>query len=295
MHPIDPSPSLARRAPRLALVLGSGGVRSAAALGIADMLAREGVRPDLVTGCSSGALFGATVALGLSCEKALRLATTLWSSELTDQRRWRGYAQLVAPRWAGFGADFSLRSEHLIAERLHAAFGNVQLEDLRTPLRVAATDAATGNGVLLTRGALAPALQASMAVPFLFPSVEIDGRRYVDGVVSDPLPLAAAADAPVVIALVLRGTMPKRVDRASRLLAQVSTALINNLQDARLAAARAAGQRVISIPLELPRPVGLWETSALPAMVEAGRHAALACWPQIEHALVEPHGERRAA
>lgn len=295
MHPSLSQTCSPRRTPRLALVLGSGGVRSAAALGIADVLAHEGVRPDLVTGCSSGALFGATVALGLSCEVALRLATTLWSSELTDQRRWRGYAQLVAPRWAGFDADFSLRSEQLIAERLHTAFGHLQLEDLCTPLRVAATDAATGNGVLLTRGPLVPALQASMAVPFLFPSVEIDGRRYVDGVVSDPLPLAAAADASVVIALVLRGTMPRRVDRASRLLAQVSTALINNLQDARLAAARAAGQRVISIPLELPRSVGLWETSALPAMVEAGRHAALACWPQIEAALTSPRAARLAA
>ena len=47
--------SLARpRPPRLALVLGSGGVRSIAAVGIADVLAREGVAPDLV-GCSSGA------------------------------------------------------------------------------------------------------------------------------------------------------------------------------------------------------------------------------------------------
>jgi len=295
MHPTLPLASPPRRTPRLALVLGSGGVRSAAALGIADVLAREGVRPDLVAGCSSGALFGATVALGLSCEMALRLATTLWSSDLTDQRRWRGYAQLVAPRWAGFDADFSLRSEHLIAERLRTAFGTTRLEDLRTPLRVAATDAATGEGVLLTRGALAPALQASMAVPFLFPSVELDGRRYVDGVVSDPLPVAAAADASVVIALVLRGAMPRRVDRASRLLAQVSTSLINNLQDARLAAARAAGQRVVTLHLELPRPVGLWDTSALRAMVESGRHAALACWPQIERALVEPRTDRRAA
>ncbi len=55
-------PSPAR--PRLALVLGSGGVRSIAAVGIADRLAREGIHPDLIVGCSSGALFGATIACG---------------------------------------------------------------------------------------------------------------------------------------------------------------------------------------------------------------------------------------
>ena len=48
--------------PRIALVLGSGGVRSVAAVAIAEVLARAGLRPDLVVGCSSGALFGATIA-----------------------------------------------------------------------------------------------------------------------------------------------------------------------------------------------------------------------------------------
>ena len=51
--------------PRLALVLGSGGVRSAAAIGVAEVLARERLPVDLIVGCSSGALFGAGLALGL--------------------------------------------------------------------------------------------------------------------------------------------------------------------------------------------------------------------------------------
>ena len=69
------------RRPRLAFVLGSGGVRSIAAVGIAEVLEREGVRPDLAVGCSSGALFGATIALGMTPEQALRTATELWSQE----------------------------------------------------------------------------------------------------------------------------------------------------------------------------------------------------------------------
>jgi len=67
--------SLARpRPPRLALVLGGCGVRSIAAVGIADVLAHEGVAPDLVVGCSSGALVGATVALRISPEQARPVA-----------------------------------------------------------------------------------------------------------------------------------------------------------------------------------------------------------------------------
>lgn len=285
--------------PRLALVLGSGGVRSVAALGIAQRLAQEGIRPGLVTGCSSGALFGATIAMGLEGTEALRLATHLWSQELTEQRRWRAYAQMILPRLAGFGDGFAMRDDGLITQRIAYAFGNTRLEQLATPLRVAATNAATGCPVVLTRGSLADALRASMAVPIIFPSVEIDGQRLVDGVLSDPLPIGAAHDAGVVLTLGFQGQMPRRVDRLSRLVAQTSTTLINNLMNARTAAARAAGQQVIDIELALERHIGLWDTAAMPALFEAGRRAAQAQLPRIIAALERlpfpTHGPQPAA
>ncbi len=288
------STSSSPRKPRLALVLGSGGVRSIAADGIVERLAAEGIRPDLVVGCSSGALFGATIAMGMPADKALQAATTLWSAELTQQPRWRSYPQIVAPRLAGFDADFALRDNSLIAARLESAFGGLRLETLRTPLRVATTDANTGQPVVLTQGKLPEALLASMAVPFIFPSVEVDGRRLVDGVISDPLPVDAARDADLVIALGFEGAMPRRVDRASRLAAQATTSLINNLMHARLGAAQARGQRIVCLELGLERKVGLWETAALPYLFEAGRRAAAVHLPRIL-GLLEGHAEREAA
>jgi len=280
-HSTPPTRTRPPRAPRLALVLGSGGVRSMAALGVAEVLAREGVRPDLVVGCSSGALFGATIALRMPPEQALQTATELWSPQLTRRHRWRAWLQMLAPRLAGFDDDFALRDARLMEHRLRDAFGQRRLEDTPTALRVAVTDAASGEPVVLTHGGMVDALRASIAMPFLFPAVTIDGRRLVDGVVSDPLPLSAAVDARTVIALGFRGTMPERVDRASRLLAQVSTAMINNLMQARSAAARAAGQRVLHLELALERRVAPSETGALRYLYEAGRRAALAQLPQI--------------
>jgi len=290
--PFVPAPCA--RPPRIALVLGSGGVRSVAAIGIVDRLAREGIRADLLVGCSSGALFGATIAAGMAPQEALEAAISLWTPELTRRRRWRALPQLVAPRWAGFDADFSLRDNRLIAERLHSAFGGLQLERLVTPLRVVATEAATGRRVVLTSGPLTDALLASMAVPFIFPSVEIGGRRLVDGVVSDPLPVGVAGDAQVVLALGFEGALPRRPTSAQRLAAQATTAMINNLMQARLAAARAAGQRIVALNLALEQRVGLWETSAMPALCEAGRRAAEACLPDLWAAL-EGRGESLAA
>jgi NTE family protein len=274
----------AARAPaarRLALVLGSGGVRSVAALGIADVLANEGLRPDLLVGCSSGAIFGATIAMGLPSKEALALATQLWSADLTQKKRWKAYAQLIAPKLFGFDAGFSLRDARSIANRIREAFGTRLLEDLPTPLRVVTTETATGNSVVLTRGRVAEALRASVALPFIFPSVEIDGRRLSDGVLSNPLPLSVASDANAVLALGFEGLMPRRIDRPSRLVAQVSTTMINNLQRAHSNAARAAGQRVLDIDLKLDRRIGLWETAAMPRIFEAGRKAALHFLPQI--------------
>jgi NTE family protein len=207
---------------------------------------------------------------------------------LTQQPRWRAYPQMVAPRLTGFDADFSLRDNRLIAERLACAFADLRLEELRTPLRVATTDACTGQSVVLTHGRVTEALLASMAVPFIFPSVEVDGRRLVDGVISDPLPVDAARDADLVIALGFEGAMPRRVDRPSRLAAQATTSLINNLMQARLAAAQARGQRVVCLELGLDRKVGLWETSALPYLFEAGRRAAALQLSRIQHLIGSP-------
>lgn len=279
-------PAFPRAVPRLALVVGSGGVRGVAAIGVADILEREGLRVDLVAGCSSGALFGATVAMGMPAYHALRAATDFWRAELTEQRRWKAYAQLVAPRLLGFGADFAMRDPGLIRKTLDAAFGDLRIERLPLQFRVAATEADTGRGVVLSSGRVADAVLASMAVPFLFPSVVVDGKRLVDGVLSDPLPVSAASDASAVVALGFEGSMPRRVDRPSRLVAQFTTSLTNNLQEARLEAARASGQAVLSLDLKLDRRVGLWETEAMPYLFQAGRAAAISKLREL-HALLD--------
>jgi NTE family protein len=273
----------------LALVIGSGGIRSAAAIGVVDALQSAGLRPDLIVGCSSGALFGSALAMGLSPAHVLRMASAMWTQDLTEQRRWKAYLQLLMPKLAGFGADFSLRGAGRIERTVRNAFGDHRIEGLPTALRIAATDAASGAPVLLDHGPLATAVLASMAVPFVFPSVAFEGRRLVDGVVSDPMPLAAASDAQVVVSMAFAGALPRRVDRVSRMAAQVSTTMINNLQDARMAAAmevaRAQGRRIISVDLLMNRRVGLWETAAIPAVFEAGRRAAFERLADISAAL----------
>lgn len=283
-----PRPNLPAPPPRLALVIGSGGVRSAAAIGVFDVLAGADIRPDLIVGCSSGALVGAGLATGMGADLTLRSVVRFWTPELTERRRWRAYLQLLAPRLARFGPGFALRDDRAITRTVETAFGEALIERLPTPLRITATDAASGRPVVLASGRVADAVRASMAVPFMFPSVDIGGRRLVDGVISDPLPISAAHDAQAVIAIGFEGAMPRRIDRASRLAAQASTTLINNLMQARTAAARAGGRKVLDLAIEMPGRIGLWDTKALPALYEAGRQAARARLPELRALVARP-------
>ena len=279
--------------PRFAVVLGSGGVRSIASLGMIEVLAREGLRPDLIVGCSAGAMFGALIAVGHEAGEAVRIATSLWSHEVTRRRLWRAIPQMLFPRLGGFDADFALRCDRLIMERLDQAFGDARLEDLRLPLRVTATDAATGDAAVIRHGSIVDALRASIALPFMFKPMHIEGRRMIDGFISDPLPVSAAVDAATVLALGFTSPMPRRIDIPSRLLAQTTSAMTNNLMHARLATARANGMRLVGIFPKLERRIGLFDTNAMPYLVEAGRRATEAMLPEIG-ALLD-RGPRLAA
>lgn len=270
-----------RRSPRFAVVLGSGGVRSIAALGMVEVLVREGLTPDLVVGCSAGAMFGALIAAGHSAGEAVRIATTLWSPEVTRKRRWLAIPQMLWPRLGRFDADFALRDDAPVMQRLEQAFGDVRIENLGIALRVATTDAATGERVVLDQGPLVTALRASIALPFMFAPVHIEGRRLIDGFVADPLPVSAAFDADAVVALGFESPMPYRIDGPSRMLAQVTSSLTNNLMQARLAEAKAGGARLLSIVPKLERRVGLFDTEAMPYLVDAGRRATEAMLSNI--------------
>jgi NTE family protein len=272
-------------APKFALVLGSGGVRSIVALGMFEVLQKEGLQPDLIVGCSAGAMFGALIACGHSAHEAVCIAARLWSPEVTRQRRLRAIPQMLMPKLCGFDEDFGLRDDSLVMQRLHQAFGQTRIEELSTALRVVATDAATGNCVTLSQGSLVQALRASIALPFLFSPVTIDGRRLMDGFVSNPLPVSVASDAAAVVALGFEAPMPKRIDGPSRMLGQVTSAMTNNLMHAKLNAARASGMNLISIIPTMQRRVGLFDTEAMPYLVELGRRVAMENLDQIRGQL----------
>jgi NTE family protein len=178
-----------RNGPTIGLVLGSGAARGFAHIGVMRALLAHGIKPDIIVGTSMGALVG-------GCYGTNQLDTLEdWARSLT-RRRIISYLDV---RIGGAG----LISGGRLAHRLEESIGDATIENLPIRFAAIATEIGTGHEVWLTRGSLALAVQASYALPGIFPPVHVGGRWLVDGALVNPVPVSAARafGARVVIAV----------------------------------------------------------------------------------------------
>jgi NTE family protein len=285
------------RPKRVALVIGSGSVKCAAALGLQRVLEREGIELDLVVGCSGGSLYAATIAMGFPVEKSVAETRRLWTREATSASSRRGLLQAVKPRWFGFDARWGLRDDRLLLQRLEAAYGDTRLTDAAIPLFITATDFANGEQVVLSDCRVVDAIRASIAIPFVFPPWRVGGRLLADGFLSDPLPVGVAIreGADVIIAMGFESPYQSEVTSAARFGFQISTIMTNNLLRSNFAFHNLAHHsEVIPILPEFEERIRLFDTDKIPAIIEQGERAAIEHLPHLR-SLLAADGPRLAA
>ena len=167
------------RAPvKVALVLGGGGSKGLAHLGVLYELEQVGIHPDLIVGCSSGGIVGALYADDPHVKRLEPLLIGLKKSDLID-------FSFFASKY-GLVKGYSLRN--FLEKELKAHY----FEELKVALIVVATDLKTGELIELGGGEIIPALIASAAVPGVFKPVKYLGRYLVDGGVANPIPVEVA-------------------------------------------------------------------------------------------------------
>jgi NTE family protein len=176
-------------------VLGGGGARGAAQVGALLALFEAGVEPPArIIGASVGALNGATIAAYPSLAGAGMLRE-LW---LSPQARgvFRAHPLTVVLSRLRSGSLTALPAANVrrVIDRAIQLIGVDTFESLRVPLEVVATDIGAGRPRVFSSGELAPALQASTAIPGVFPAVDIDGTRYLDGGIVDNMPISLAVE-----------------------------------------------------------------------------------------------------
>lgn len=199
---------LRSREPRIGLALGGGGAKGLAHIPVLETLDGMNVKPYAIAGTSIGAVIGALYASGLSGATIRAMVDQFFVDRQT--RAQETFPLPKSFRWLDF-LDPSMGSGGLLKTDDFITFLGEQMtvrrfRDLRIPLKVMTADLRTGEAVLIQSGDLLSALQASIALPGLFPPVKSQGRTLVDGGVANPLPYDVLFDeCDIVIAVDVSG------------------------------------------------------------------------------------------
>ena len=160
----------------VSLVLGSGGARGLAHIGVIRWLEENNYKITSISGCSMGALIGGIYALG----------------KLGNYEKW---VLAVTKRDIFSLLDFSLQIDGLskgdkIIDTLKNMVGDTAIEDLPIPYTAVATNLENGKEVWMTKGSLFNAIRASISIPLLFTPYKYNDTYLIDGGIANPVPIA---------------------------------------------------------------------------------------------------------
>lgn len=173
--------------PVIALVLGSGGARGYAHIGVIEVLEQQGIRPDFIVGTSAGSIVGSIYASGKSAAELRDIALKLKANDVRD----------VNVSLKGFFDGKKV--EDYVNDQVH----NIPLQKLKIPMYVVATELKDGTKTVFNYGNTGQAVRASTSIPSMFVPTKIHNTEYVDGGLVSPVPVEVARElgADVVIAV----------------------------------------------------------------------------------------------
>ena len=206
--------------PKIGLVLGGGGAKGAAEVGVLKVIEQAGIPIDYIAGSSVGAIVGGLYAAGYTASELETLFQTQeWLSLLTDRKAAFSnepyktedgvtyvFGFPVMDRNSqGFGMMRGGRIEQVL-DSMVSVRGCTEFESLRIPFRCVAADIRTAQEVVLSKGIVASAIRASMAIPGIFKPVSKGDYLLVDGGLLNNLPVdvCKAMGADIIIAIDLQ-------------------------------------------------------------------------------------------
>lgn len=248
---------------KVALVLGGGGAKGMAHVGVMEELFKVGIKPDLIVGCSAGAVVG-----GLYADQPdiVRL------KNLFMEKR-REHLLNISLSFLPFGLSDGNALQKFLQHNLKAK----RFEDLKIPFVAVATNLQYGDLVPFGTGPLEPAIRASSSFPGMFLPVLIQGQYFVDGGVTDNVPaeIARRFGAEYVIAVELDPDLS--VDAPTNVLSVVTRSLEIGLRHQGIHSRKYASY-VIKVPLT---DIGTFDDGMNEIAYEKGRVAGRLAAPKI--------------
>ncbi len=182
---------------KVALVLGSGGARGYAHIGVIEELEARGYEIGCIAGCSMGAVVGGIYAAG----------------KLREYREWTeslDYLDVLRLLDVSFRLG-AIRGEKVFG-KIHEIIGEIDIENLSIPYTAVATDLTNQQEIWFQEGCLHKAMRASAAIPSLFTPVTQGNRMLVDGGLLNPLPIVpvVASHCDLIVAVNLNSLNQKQ-------------------------------------------------------------------------------------
>jgi NTE family protein len=269
LPPTQPAPEFIPKHPTVALVLGGGGARGIAHAGVIKVLHDNHIPIDFIVGTSAGSIIGALYADNADPDQLDKLIQQLSLGDVLDFNNY--------PESQGILRGYRLQ-KFLMANMTHQTF-----DTLKIPLIVITTDLTTGKTYPIMGGLVAPAVQASAAIPGLFDPAHLYGHVLVDGGISDPIAtdIAKTYHPDIIIAVniaeELSPTMPRTAEEISNRAYLISRLAMSDLllQDADIVIRPDVGQ------------AGIFAVDQKSVLLNAGKKAAEKSLPLIQKKLKE--------
>lgn len=278
---------------RIALVIGSGGIKCAAAIGLQRVFEREHIPIDMLVGCSGGSMYAALMALGADADTLTDMTNRLWTRDVASKRSLRALASVVLPQVFGFSERFGLVDDTRMNALMTQVLGERTFADAKIPLFITATDFMNGQQVVLDSGRLYDAVRGSTAMPYVYKPHTAGGRVLVDGYLSDPLPVGVAVreDADIIIAMGFESPYLTHISSMLRFAFQTSAVMANNLLKANFAFHSMAHHSEILLLLpDFGEHIGLFDVGKTPQIIAAGERAIMEQLPYLRSLLAMPAG-----
>lgn len=173
--------------PIIALVLGSGGARGYAHIGVIQVLEQHGIKPDFIVGTSAGSIVGSIYASGKTGQQLNDIALDMKAADVREFK-------------IGLKGFFDGKK---VENYVNKQVDGKTLEQLQIPMFVVATKLKDGEKIVFNYGNTGQAVRASTSIPSMFIPTMIDGNEYVDGGLVSPVPVNVARElgADVIIAV----------------------------------------------------------------------------------------------
>lgn len=271
---------------KIALVIGSGGIKCAAVIGLWRVLEEENIQVDSIVGCSGGSVYGAAIASRFGTDEMQELSKLLWTSEIMQ-----GYTENLKASKDGtlrFNERSGLVNDSVMNSNLRKVFGETKFSDLQMPFKIVATDLISGDKVTLSDGNVFDAMRASLAIPIIFPPWEVNGRLLIDGAASDPLPIDVAIQdgAEIIIAMGFPLDYRSRFRSMTAVQEQLNSIYMNNILTSTYAFYNLAHHaEIFPVIPEFDGAVSMFDVDKIPAVIEHGAQAARKQMPHIKRLL----------